>query len=239
MWEPQLRTPGIATRAPQASWEIRVSSGSDVPGFVSQCIRKSRSLKSGSSDWPRWGTANAPATASTPTAAKAGPGRRISGARLIAYARFRCRTSGASPLASRPRRSSSRAIAGVTVRATAIDASTASAYESDEGLEERAGEAFEEEHGHHGDDVDQRRVEDRPADLHRRFQDAHGEGSRGSFLVRLPDPTPDVLDVDDRVVHHDADRDHEAGQQHHVDRFAAGGQDQHRGDQGERDRHAD
>jgi hypothetical protein len=50
MCEPQLRTPGIWRSSLQASTEIRVSSPIDVPGAVTQCMRKSRSLKSGSSD---------------------------------------------------------------------------------------------------------------------------------------------------------------------------------------------
>ena len=33
----------------------RTISGWDVPGVITQCIRKSRSLKSGSSDWPSVG----------------------------------------------------------------------------------------------------------------------------------------------------------------------------------------
>ena len=40
---------------PQLGWPrvvIRTISGCDVPGVVTQCMRKSRSLKSGSSDWP-------------------------------------------------------------------------------------------------------------------------------------------------------------------------------------------
>ena len=55
MCEPQLRTPGISRRSLQARTEMRVSSGADVPGSVSQCIRKSRSLKFGSSWFPSVG----------------------------------------------------------------------------------------------------------------------------------------------------------------------------------------
>ena len=39
--------------------------GRDVPGLVSQCMRKSRSLKSGSSDCPRVGTPASPASRHT------------------------------------------------------------------------------------------------------------------------------------------------------------------------------
>ncbi len=55
MCAPKLRTPGMACSSLDAATVIRVSSGSDVPGLVTQCIRKSRSLKSGSSDWPSVG----------------------------------------------------------------------------------------------------------------------------------------------------------------------------------------
>ena len=47
MWEPKLRTPGIAWSSFAEAVEIRTSSACDVPGLVTQCIRKSRSLKFG------------------------------------------------------------------------------------------------------------------------------------------------------------------------------------------------
>ena len=55
MCAPKLRTPGMACSSLAAGHVMRTSSGSDVPGLVTQCIRKSRSLKSGSSDWPERG----------------------------------------------------------------------------------------------------------------------------------------------------------------------------------------
>ena len=57
MCDPQLRTPGISRRSRQADTDTRVSSATDVPGGVSQCIRKSRSLKLGSNWLPRKGRA--------------------------------------------------------------------------------------------------------------------------------------------------------------------------------------
>jgi hypothetical protein len=54
MWDPQLRTPGIVRSSIQAAVEIRTSSEWEVPGAVTQCMRKSRSLNSGSNDWPSW-----------------------------------------------------------------------------------------------------------------------------------------------------------------------------------------
>ncbi len=49
MCEPQLRTPGISRRSWHAATETVFSCVIDVDGSVSQCIRKSRSLKLGSS----------------------------------------------------------------------------------------------------------------------------------------------------------------------------------------------
>jgi hypothetical protein len=68
MWDPQLRTPGMVRSSRHARTEIRVSSGPEVLGSVSQCIRKSLSLKDGSSDCPRNGTTAAPAATTAPTA---------------------------------------------------------------------------------------------------------------------------------------------------------------------------
>ncbi len=76
MCEPQFRTPGICRSSTQARVEMRTSSGCDVPGAVTQCIRKSRSLKSGSSDWPRSGKTTAPTSITEPTARYAGRGLR-------------------------------------------------------------------------------------------------------------------------------------------------------------------
>ena len=52
----------------------------DVPGFSTQCIRKSRSWNVGSSDCPSSGTVRAPATISVPTVAYASRGPRMIGA---------------------------------------------------------------------------------------------------------------------------------------------------------------
>ena len=62
MCDPQLRTPGIVRSSLQARTETRVSSGPDVSGVVTQCIRKSRSLKLGRRSCPRNGTTAMPAT---------------------------------------------------------------------------------------------------------------------------------------------------------------------------------
>ena len=78
MWEPQLRTPGISRRSRQALAEIRVSSDAPVAGSVSQCIRKSRSLKFGSSWRPKRGIDQEPGeNQDAPPCTIAGRGRRI------------------------------------------------------------------------------------------------------------------------------------------------------------------
>src|SRR5262245_63484820 len=55
MCAPKLRTPGIARSSLLARWVMRQVSACEVPSAGTQCIRKSRSLKSGSSPWPRNG----------------------------------------------------------------------------------------------------------------------------------------------------------------------------------------
>ena len=63
MCDPALRTPGIVRSSRLTLALIRNISGWPVPGLVSQCIRKSRSLKSGSSDCPRNGSRTMPVVA--------------------------------------------------------------------------------------------------------------------------------------------------------------------------------
>ena len=55
------------------------------------------------------------------------------------------------------------------------------------------------------------------------------------LVAALAQAPPDVLDVDDRVVHHDPDGDHQAGQDHRVDRLAAQVEHEHRRHQRQRD----
>ena len=71
MWAPKLRTPGISWSSLADAVVIRTSSVSDVPGLVRKCMRKSRSLNSGRSDWPRFGTTDRAIRASAATEAKA------------------------------------------------------------------------------------------------------------------------------------------------------------------------
>ena len=77
MCEPQLRTPGMDRSSTQAATVTRVSSGCDVPGAVTQCIKKSRSLKSGRSDWPSCGHTATPTTLTKATVANAGRAERM------------------------------------------------------------------------------------------------------------------------------------------------------------------
>ena len=135
MWEPQLRTPGIVRSSRQARTETRTSSGPDVSGEVSQCIRKSRSLKLGSSDWPRNGTTASPATTVAATVAYAQRGLRDDAREHAARSRAAARrTSGDRRRSSGAFRSRIRASAGVTVSATTSEAPTARMYEKARGL---------------------------------------------------------------------------------------------------------
>ena len=95
--------------------------------MVTQCIRKSRSLKFGSRAAPSKGYTTAPASTMAPTAIKAGRGVRMIRASSVSYFRCSHRTRGDSrrSIAALPK--SMRASAGVTVRAITIEASTASA----------------------------------------------------------------------------------------------------------------
>ena len=72
MWAPKLRTPGMARSSLLASVVIRTSSGCDVDGSVTQCIRKSRSLNSGSNVLTELRKVAMPiATTTSPTVANA------------------------------------------------------------------------------------------------------------------------------------------------------------------------
>ena len=57
---PEVAHTGMARSSLLAAVVTRTSSGSDVPGLVTQCIRKSRSLNDGSSDWPSRGRISDP-----------------------------------------------------------------------------------------------------------------------------------------------------------------------------------
>ena len=65
MWAPKFWTPGMARQLLLAGVVIRTISGCEVPGLVTQCIRKSRSLNAGSSVLPKPGTTARPAMATS------------------------------------------------------------------------------------------------------------------------------------------------------------------------------
>ena len=133
MCAPKLRTPGIARSSLLDSVVIRTSSDSEVPGLVTQCIRKSRSLKSGSSSWPSWGTTNNPAIMMSAAPPTAGLGRRTITVSAFSYQPRSTRTTGDSRWPSLPVDKRIRLNAGVTTSAIDIETSTASAYENASG----------------------------------------------------------------------------------------------------------
>ena len=91
-----------------------------------------------------------------------------------------------------------------------------------ERLEERAGQAADEEDRDERDDVDQRRVDDRAADFERGRRGRSDAVETGSSLASgLAEAAHDVLDVDDRVVHDDPDGDDEPREDHRVEGRAA------------------
>ena len=126
MCAPTCVRPGIRTSFCCNRVTTRFISGSEVPGLVSKCIRKSCSLNDGNRSWPRFGSTSAPAMIATSTVAPAHRGRRSTGASSAAYARLATRISGGSVVPSRALGSRMSASAGVTVRATTIEARTAS-----------------------------------------------------------------------------------------------------------------
>jgi hypothetical protein len=84
--------------------------------------------------------------------------------------------------------------------------------------EERRGHPAHEQHGdqHHG--VDQRRVDDGLSHLERGLENDPADRLADHALAAvLPQPSHDVLDVDDRVIDDDADGDDEPGEDHGVD----------------------
>ena len=105
---------------------MRTSSGEDVPGLVTKCIRKSRSLNSGKSDCRASAPTSTPTSRIVPTVRYGTRGRRMT-SRQHAGRRSACsqRTTGDSRRSTCAPSSRMRPSAGVTVSATAIDASTA------------------------------------------------------------------------------------------------------------------
>ena len=63
MCAPKLRTPGMARSSLLARMVMRDMACSEVPGFSTQCIKKSYSLKLGRNSWPSSGTSSIDPTA--------------------------------------------------------------------------------------------------------------------------------------------------------------------------------
>ena len=129
MCEPKWSTPGTARICRLALVMLRTCSGSEVPGFVIQCMRNPRSLKVGKRSWPSPGSTASPASPTIPTVRYAARGLRTTRARSPPYTSFSERTIAGSARFSEALFSRSRARAGVSVSAITIDASTAIEYE--------------------------------------------------------------------------------------------------------------
>ena len=82
MWDPKLRTPGMEPISWLAAVTMRRSSMMEVPGFVTQCMRKSFSLNDGNSSSPIRGRTRMPARVTAPSTMMAGRGERMIRARI-------------------------------------------------------------------------------------------------------------------------------------------------------------
>ncbi len=177
MWEPKLRTPGMARElAADALGDAHHPPDPPVPGLFTKCIRKSRSLKSGNSDSPRAGqhhdahqhrrrdqtrsrpaddvasTTRKPAAATAPAAiaaARAAPSRAATDAHRRDRERDHHRRQDGQAVGHRQR------------------------------PEERGRHAAHEEHRHQHHRDDQRGVDDGLAHLERRLEDDRRRTWRG------------------------------------------------------------
>ena len=218
-----------------ASTVTRYISGCDVPGGVSQCIRKSRSLNEGSSDCPSSGQTAMPARTIAPEAKNAGRGARMIRGKSRLVASLQPSDERGFPLDRRPvqqdqaqrRRDGQGHHHGRQQRERIGERQR---------LEEGAGQPAHEEDRHHRQHDDQRRVDDRAADLERGFEDDGRGRFAAALLAVLAQAPDDVLDVDDGVVDDGAEGDDEAGQDHRVDRGPAEVEHEPRRHQRERDR---
>ena len=184
MCAPNPRTPGMERRSRLARSTIRTTSWWPVPGRVTQSARKSRSLNVGKSDSPRNGVTARPATSVTTVA----PTTRI-GVRTT-----RAERGGVPPLEQAHERrlllverrlpeEQDGPSAGVTVSATAIEASTARPYEGTSGRKNAPETLVMKKTGMTASHDDERRVDDRPAHLERRVEH-HRHDGRGASDVR-------------------------------------------------------
>jgi hypothetical protein len=91
---PKLRTPGIWRSSLLTARVVRCISAADVPGCVTQWIKKSRSLKPGNNDWPSSGVSAMPTTVTSRKIAYARRGLTTIRDRAAVYPRCRTVTTG-------------------------------------------------------------------------------------------------------------------------------------------------
>ena len=108
----------------------------------------------------------------------AGSGRRISGVSTATYALQRPHQRRLACWPACPATAGSGTRPASPVSATNIETSTAKPYESTSGRKNDPTSRFQEQHRHHGDDVDQGGVRDRRADLDGRVQHHTGTSTR-------------------------------------------------------------
>ena len=89
MWAPKFRTPGMARSSLLTAIVVRCISAAEVPGWVTQWIRKSRSLKAGNSDCPSSGTSVRPTRVTTAKPAYTARGRTMMRDSAAVYTRCR------------------------------------------------------------------------------------------------------------------------------------------------------
>ena len=191
------------------------ASGSCTPARSSPCPPRGRRRPAPSGR----AAARAPPAPRTPPSRPAGASSRVpAGVRVAVRTRSNPRLNQEEPVVwSRPRAalSSVAQSAGVSVSATIPESTTAITIVIANSLVQRPGDAADERHRHehraeHEHDGDQRAA-DLAHRLVRRLARAAGAPRHDAL---------DVLDHDDRVVHHDADREHQPEQRQRVDREA-------------------
>ena len=237
-WAPTSSTPGRARSSAAARRVMRSISGSDVPCGPSHRIRRLVSFKLGRSALSK--VRHRECRGDQEDADGDECRHRGSGERSQEPPVQPCHPGGhRRRSAARPFAPSSRLSAGVTVKATSSEATTATSAGCRQRREEVVpGQPVDEEQRHQGHGEDDRRPEHGPCRLERGLE--HDPGGSGTACVSRgvrPQPRRRVVDVDDRVVD-DRGQGHDEPRQHdHVERLA--GQVDHECGHGERqhDRH--
>ncbi len=236
MCVPTWLTPGIAASSRCSAPTIRRSSGSEVPGFVMTVAEEVPLLELGNQGLTEERHHGDPRQHGE-------AGQQIRPPRPVDDSREQADVAALQPTRE-------RSVATVERRPAEEDQAQRGrdrerdderrehreAVREDERPEERAGQALEEEDGQERGDDDQRRVDDRAPNLERGLEDDPRLRLRAVLCSVLAQASPDVLDVDDRVVDDHPERDHEPREDHHVDRLAPRVEDQSGGDERQRDR---